>query len=63
MKKLILISALIIGLSSCENRDKTMQDLNTIINDTITLSDGHVYYKKDEYNGEIPIHSQYCKNH
>lgn len=69
MNKVLLIIA--ITFCSCvdnskENklfiRNERVRSMNYTINDTFTLNDGHIYYSKWS-QGELPIHSQYCKHY
>jgi hypothetical protein len=70
MKNLIISLIILLCLQSCkqtpeEVKIKTVEYYSTIINDTLTLNDGHLYYiiKSNTYGYYLPIHSQYCKNH
>lgn len=65
-KNFLVISALI-TLFSCasevDHKKSTYINANQTINDTVVLSDGHLYYYFPTPTGYYPIHSQYCKNH
>jgi len=61
---LLLCSLILINCKSDEDFKSYYYDrANKMINDTITLSDGHLYYYLYTYRGKSPVHSQYCKNH
>ena len=71
MKKLILALFVVLTIQSCEqtseekkiNRDYIKKTYDFMINDTLTLNDGHIYYRLRTDGYFSPIHSQYCKNH
>lgn len=72
MKNLILSLIILMCLQSCEytpeeqkiDKKLKLKYYSELINDTITLNDNHLYYLiKSSYGYNLPIHSQYCKNH
>lgn len=74
MKNLLLFIIIFTTIYSCQNNltneevkqriemDK-ISELNKVINDTVMLNDGHLYYRIRIYYTSTPFHSQYCKNH
>lgn len=64
MKKLLyfILITLFIGCypSEKEANQIFMDIMNSSINDTMRLNDGHIYYTIYTHSGRQPMHSQYC---